>query len=194
MARGGGKKAAALGPASESVRAANDRLRELLSRKTVRGSEADRKVAEQVTSELRGLLDLDDLTRRALVDHWDKMTVAQRGAVTTTLREIIERRYIKDLRDNLDYRVDYKGETAADGGAMLVKTVIHAKKNARPVKIRVEYLTEQKAGAWRVVDVVTDDVSLVKNYRSQFNRIISKEGVDGLIARMRNKLAEAERT
>ena len=48
----------------------------------------------------------------------------------------------------------------------------------------VDYRMREEKGAWRIVDIVVDDVSTVENYRSSFNRIIKKEGMDGLIARL----------
>jgi ABC-type transporter MlaC component len=49
-----------------------------------------------------------------------------------------------------------------------------------------------KDGTWKTSDVVTDDVSMLENYRNQFNKIIGKEGVPGLIARMKKKLASEQ--
>jgi phospholipid transport system substrate-binding protein len=181
--------AANLGPASQAVRAANERMRQLLAQKAEKASAAEAKLTAKVTAEMRSLLDIDDLTKRALVDHWDKMSASERGDVTTTMRAIIERQYLSDLRQNLDYDVDYRGDDPVDSGAR-VKTVIKAKQNNRPVKIKVDYLASAQAQSWRVWDVVTDDVSLVTNYRTQFNKIIAREGVAGLITRMKNKLAK----
>jgi phospholipid transport system substrate-binding protein len=50
--------------------------------------------------------------------------------------------------------------------------------------LKLEYVLRQDGGTWRAYDVVTDGVGLVENYRAQFNKIIAKEGFDGLIARM----------
>jgi len=49
---------------------------------------------------------------------------------------------------------------------------------------RIDYRMRQENGNWRIVDIIVDDVSTVDNYRASFNRIIKKEGMDGLIARL----------
>ncbi len=172
---------------SEAIKTANNRVRELLAAKAAPGSAEERKAASKITSELRGLFDIGDLAKRALVDHWGEMTPAQRTALVDTLRQIVERNYIAQLRSNLDYEIGYTGEEK-QGGDVLVHTVIKAQRGGRPVEIPVDYLLHPEDGGYRAYDVITDDVSILKNYRSQFNRIIAKDGVDGLIKRMKAKL------
>ena len=146
-----------------------------------------------MTRELRDLFDIRDLARRALVDHWDGMKPAERDEVVLLLQKLVEKNYVKSLRSRLKVQVDYKVETP-QGDTVLVRTVVRAEKKGRPVDIAVDYVLGRDAAgaALRVFDVVTDDVSMLKNYRSQFNRIIAKEGVAGLLARMRAKDAKAK--
>ena len=67
-----------------------------------------------------------------------------------------------------------------EGDDTLVPTEVTVK--GEPTK--VDYRMREAAGSWHIVDIVVDDVSTVENYRSSFNRIIKKEGMDGLIARL----------
>lgn len=176
---------ASAGPATDAIRNANQRVRELLSTK------GDAKAASKITHELRDLFDIGDLAKRALADHWQEMSPSQRTQLVDTLRMIVERSYIAQLKSNLSYEVAYQGEEPK-GGDVLVKTVIKAERSGRPVEIPVEYLLHPEGSGFRAYDVVTDDVSILKNYRSQFNRIIAKDGVDGLIKRMKAKLDKNE--
>jgi len=177
--------------ATDAIRRGNDRLRELLAKKTPDQASRD-KVNTQLTRELRGLFDIGFLAERAMVDHWEKMTPKQRTDLKTTLQQIIEKNYLSQLRGNLDYGIDYLGEVAQDGN-VLVKTAIRAEKEGRPAKISVDYRLRVEGDHWRVFDVVTEGVSVLQNYRAQFNRIVAKEGVDGLIARMRARLEKGEK-
>lgn len=177
--------------ATEEIRNANEKVRELLSTQVERGSDAERKNASKITHELRDLFDIGDLAKRALVDHWQEMTPAQRNSLVDTLRSIVERNYIAQLRSNLSYQTVYNGEEK-QGDDVVVKTTIKAQRGGRPVEIGVDYRLRPEGNGWRVYDVVTDDVSILKNYRSQFNRIIGKEGIDGLIRRMKAKLDQNE--
>ncbi|HEY3450139.1 MAG TPA: ABC transporter substrate-binding protein [Myxococcales bacterium] len=177
--------------ATEAVKKANDRLRELLGQPTTSPAAKD-KVNQQITKELGSLLDIGLLAERALVDHWEKMTPKQRTDVVATLKQIIEKNYLSQLRGNLDYKIDYLGEEPKDANVK-VKTAIRTEKNGRMTKILVDYTLRPEGAGWRVFDVITEDVSILNNYRSQFNRIIAKDGVDGLIATMRSKLEKGDK-
>jgi len=176
--------------ATDAMKDANARLRTILAKQPP-NAPPSKEAAEQVTHELRDLFDIGLLAQRALVDHWDKMTPGERDEIVTTLRQIVEKNYVSQLRSNLDYKIDYTGEEKK-GEEVLVKTVIRGKKNGRPAKVKVDYRLVAVGDSWRVYDVVTEDVSILDNYRSQFNRIIAKDGVKGLIGRMKAKLEKGE--
>ena len=167
----------------EVVENTNTRLRSLLSAKAP---------PEKITTEMRNLFDIGDLAKRALVDHWDTMSATQRQKSVETLRAIVERNYVSQLKSSLKYDVKYVGEEP-QGGDTLVKTVVQAERKGRPFEIAVDYLLHPEGQGWKVYDIITDEVSLLKNYRSQFNRIINKDGVDGLIKRMNTKLESGEK-
>jgi phospholipid transport system substrate-binding protein len=178
---------AADGPGTKAVRGANDTIAKLLKTKVKVGSPEEKKAAEKVTESVRGFLDIDELAKRALVDHWGKITDAQKTEFLTLLRALIEDNYIKGLRANLEYQVAYQSEAAGADKTIVVKTEITAKKRGRPIKIAVDYVLVDVGGKLKCFDVRTDGVGLVENYRAQFNKIIAKDGFDGLIAKMKKK-------
>ncbi|HET6347313.1 MAG TPA: ABC transporter substrate-binding protein [Myxococcota bacterium] len=177
--------APAPGSATDAIQVAHEKVRGLLQAEATAPDKAAH--ASAITQALRDLFDIGLLAERALTDHWAKMTAAQRSALVTTLQSIIEKNYVSQLRGNLAYEVEYAGEETA-GDDVLVHTVIHAKRNGRPANIPVDYRLHKGAAGWRIYDVLTEGVSILQNYRSQFSRIIAKEGVDGLITRMKAKL------
>jgi ABC-type transporter MlaC component len=119
---------AADGPGTKAVRGANDTIARLLKTKAKPGSPEEQKAAEKVTASVRDFLDIDELARRALVDHWAKLGDAQKAEFLALLRALIEDNYIKGLRANLDYQVAYKGEAPGPDKTTIVKTEITAKK------------------------------------------------------------------
>jgi phospholipid transport system substrate-binding protein len=178
------------GPGIRSVRAANLTIAKLLKQKAAPGSAAERELARKVTDSVRGFLDIEELGRRALVDHWGNLTPPQQQQFMTLLRELIEKSYIKGLRANLEYEVVFTGEKRV-GEDIMVTTEIKAKRNGRPITVAVDYTLRQDGKDWRAFDVLTDGVGLVENYRAQFNKIIAKEGFEGLLRRMERKRDEA---
>jgi phospholipid transport system substrate-binding protein len=177
------------GPGTKAVKKANDTIAALLAKKVEAGSEEEKALAAEVTSSVRGFLDIDELGKRAMADHWESLTEAQRTEFLSVLRGLIEDNYVKGLRANLEYKVEYKGEAKQDDGTLLVKTVIKTKRRGRAYSIKVDYRLRKDGKTWRCYDVMTDGVGLVENYRAQFNKIVAKDGFDGLIAKMKKKRA-----
>ncbi|WP_428264455.1 MlaC/ttg2D family ABC transporter substrate-binding protein [Haliangium sp.] len=177
------------GDGTRAVRSANDTIAKLLRRKVEPGSAEEKRLATRVTESVRAFLDVDELGRQALVDHWDRLEEAKRNEFLSVLRQLIERNYVRGLRANLDYQVAYTGERR-DGDTLRVATEIHTKRRGRPYTVSIDYVLRRQGKDWRAFDVVTDGVGLVENYRAMFNKIITKEGFDGLLRRMKKKLAE----
>jgi len=181
----------AAGAATATVRDANTTLKELLQRKSEPGSAEEKKLTAEVRTRLGSFLDVDELGRRALRDHWSKLTPEQRREFSTLLRELVEASYLKALRARLEYEVAYLDETSTDSGVK-VATEVRTLRNGRKQKMSIDYVLHRQNDEWRVFDLVTDGVGLVENYRSQFNKVIGKEGVAGLLQRMRKKKLDAD--
>jgi len=185
----GPRAVAAEGAPTATVRQANRTLTELLRKKAAPGSAEEKALAKEMTQKLAGFLDVNELGRRALKDHWEKLTDEQKKEFSKLLRELVEANYLKALRSQLEYDVAYVSETPKDSGVS-VATEVRSVRNGRKQTISIDYVLHQDQIAWRVFDLVTDGVGLVQNYRGQFNKIIAKEGVNGLLERMRKKKLE----
>jgi phospholipid transport system substrate-binding protein len=167
----------------ETLRKTNDQLRKLLK-------EPDpTKVRSSIKELVNGFLDYQELSTRALGEHWEKLKPEQRTEFVGVLRDLIERNYVRQLRSNVDYDVVYKTEDVK-GKEATVQTAVKAKRKGREVEIPIDYKLSERGGKWVVFDVITEEVSLVRNYRSQFQKIIEKDGYEGLIAKMKKRLAE----
>lgn len=186
---GSGPALAEDGPGTQAVRRANDEVKALLDKKPEPGSAAEKQLASQISTQLKGFLDVDELGQRALGEHYAKLTSAQRKEYLTLLRQLVEANYVKAMRSNSTYEVRYLDEVEQDG-ARLVKTELAIQRNGRPEVMSVDYRLRKNADQWRAFDLVTDGVGLVENYRAQFNQIIAKEGIGGLLERMRKKKAQ----
>jgi phospholipid transport system substrate-binding protein len=181
--------AAAAEPPTQTLKRLNDKITRLLARKTKPGTPADKKVRDEVKKLVNSLLDYEELAKLSLGKHWKERSEKQRAEFVALLRDLIERNYVKQLRGNLGYKLEYGKETV-NGDEAEVKTTITVTKNSRPTRIQIDYKLRRQDGRWMVYDVITDEVSIVKNYRSQFNRIIKKESYDALVKKMRRKLEE----
>jgi phospholipid transport system substrate-binding protein len=151
--------------------------------------------AELQRAEVRKLvgsfLDYAELARRSLARHWDGLTVKQRDEFVNTLRELVERSYLKQVHGNANYNIKYDKEIKQDCEAT-VTGMLNTMARGKKVKIALEYKMLWRGDHWVVYDVVTDEQSMLENYRAEFNKIINKEGFDALMKRMKKKLAEKD--
>lgn len=136
-------------------------------------------------------LDFDELGRRALARHWEGLSPKQRTEFVSTLRELIERSYLKQVHGAANYNLEFQKETITDSQADVIAT-LHASSKGKKVEVAMEYKLLYKGGRWLVYDVVTDEQSMIENYRAEFNKIIAKESFDALMKRMKKKLQEKE--
>ncbi len=185
---------AAAGPGTQVVKTANDKISALLKQKVAPGSKEEKDLATKVTTSVRDFLDIDELGKRAMVDQWSKLTPDQQKEFLDTLRALIEDNYVRGLRANLDYSVDYTGESTDKDGNVIVTTQINTKRHNRPYKIEVDYVLKKEGDKLKAWDVRTDGVGLVENYRTQFDKIIEKDGFAGLISKMKKKQANPQGT
>lgn len=179
--------APATGPGTTAVKSANEKIAALLKQKPAAGSKEEKELAAKVTTSVRDFLDIDELGKRAMADQWSKLTKEQQNEFLTTLRSLIEDNYVRGLRANLQYTVDYTGETTDKDGNVVVTTQINTMRKNRKLKIGVDYVLKKDGTKLKAWDVKTDGVGLVENYKTQFNKIIEKEGFAGLIAKMKKK-------
>jgi phospholipid transport system substrate-binding protein len=164
----------------------------LLRRAVPDGSAEDKKKQQQIKQLAGELLDYGELTKRAMANHWETINPKQQSDLVATLKELIERNYVKQLKSNLDYKVEYTDEKVK-GDQAEVQSIVKVRTKGKSTDAEIVYkMHKVKEGAWLVWDVVTDEVSLMRNYKTQFNKIITESGFDELLKKMKKKLNEED--
>jgi phospholipid transport system substrate-binding protein len=188
------EKPASLPPANSSpmaeLKKSNERLDKVLQRNRPDWSPEAELQRSEVRKVVGSFLDYAELARRALAKHWDTLTVKQREEFVETLRELVERSYLRQVHGNPNYTIKYEKETKDGNEADVVGTLLTVSRGKK-VKIGLEYKMMWK-DHWVVYDVITDEQSMLENYRAEFNKIINKEGFEALLKRMKKKLDEKE--
>lgn len=145
---------------------------------------------DELTRTLGDLLDYQELSRRSLASHWGERSEAERTEFVSILQQLVERSYRENLQRTVSYDVRYQNAEAR-GDDVLVQTEARDRNNRRAPPVSIDYLVQQRGGAWKVVDLTVDGgLSMVDNYRRQFERILRREGWSGLMDRMRSRLSE----
>ena len=162
--------------ATEALKARDAEIRAALPPQGTEPSPATRKKLEGIVTQA---VDLEGMAKAALGKTWDETPPAKRKKFL----EAFKSRFRKATGDQLDqYRstnVKYFAEKKDEEDTMVPTEVV-----VKGDPTHIDYRMRRESGDWRIVDIVVDDVSTVENYRASFNRIIKKEGMDGLIARL----------
>ena len=130
--------------------------------------------------------DFTETARRALGPHWQARTPAEREEFTGLFADLLERSYIGKIELYSGEKVAYLGDTIDDGFAT-VRTKLITK---QATEVPIDYRMIRRDDRWLVYDVSIEGVSLIANYRAQFNKIIQTSGYASLVQRLRAKQAE----
>lgn len=128
--------------------------------------------------------DWEEMARRSLATHWAKRTTDEKKEFVFLFADLLERTYMRKVEDYSGEKVLYERETK-DGDYATVKVKIVTKKNK---DIPVDYRLKKGGNNWLIYDVSIEGVSLVNNYRSQFNSIIMQSSYENLINRLKEKV------
>jgi phospholipid transport system substrate-binding protein len=172
------------------LKKANKKITKLLDEKIEAGSAAAKLRDDKIKKIVDGFLDFETLSTKAMGKHWEERTEEEKGEYSKLFRELIQKNYLKQIHEKADYEMLYDSEQI-DVDKAVVNTTVKAKnKQGEEAETAVVYKLRKAKGKWLVVDIETDEVSLVGNYRSQFNKIITKDGFKALIEKMKKKIDE----
>ena len=127
----------------------------------------------------------EEMARRSLAKHWAPRTDEEKKEFIRLFGELLERTYMSKVEGYSGEKVLYEGERADEDYAT-VKVKIETKKN---VDIPVEYRLKKEGNDWLVYDISIEGVSLVNNYRTQFNSILTQSSYEDLVKKLRAKVA-----
>ncbi|MGQ4807360.1 Intermembrane phospholipid transport system binding protein MlaC [Candidatus Entotheonellaceae bacterium PAL068K] len=134
-----------------------------------------------------------EMAQRSLGRHWRKRTPEERQTFVALFSDLLERSYISKIEEysGSQRTILYPKESIDKDGYAIVRSEIV---NERDLNIEIEYRLLHRDGDWQVYDVVIEGVSLVSNYRTQFNKIILEDSFATLVKRMRLKLDQVQAT
>jgi len=170
---------AAAGELTELVRRTTDQVLSILENPHLQEAERQQRL-HQLAGEV---FNWQEMARRALAVHWRDRTPEQQQEFVQLFRDLVENVYINRLQQAASERRDiqYVGEQVEGSRAAVRTKVITARNQEVPIEYRLSKVGDQ----WKIYDVLVEGVSLVNNYRSQFNRIIATSSYNDLVARMK---------
>ena len=130
--------------------------------------------------------DATETARRVLARHWQARTPAERDEFTQLFADLLERTYIARLDEYGGERIRYVSESV-DGELATVRARIVTRTG---IEVPVESRMVLRGERWLIYDVLIENVSLVANYRSQFDRIVRSSSYEELVRRLKQKRDE----
>lgn len=129
------------------------------------------------------VFDFEEMSKRCLGTNWKTATPDQQKEFQKLFSNLLAKNYIKQIREKA------KGSKFKILGAQEAsdKATVQTMVTTDAGDLKIDYRLYNKPGQWKVYDVIVENIGLVSNYRSEFSDIVSKEGVSGLIEKLRNK-------
>jgi phospholipid transport system substrate-binding protein len=131
-----------------------------------------------------GMFDQVELSRQTLAQNWNNLNPAQREEFVRLFRQVLEKAYIDKILAYVNEKVVFDREIQLSGTKAEIQTTIITPSKKIPVFYRVIL----KGSEWKVYDVVIENVSLISNYRTQFNDILAKNTPDQMLEILREKV------
>jgi phospholipid transport system substrate-binding protein len=181
----GSAAAAAAGP-KEQLKAAIDRVLLILNDRALKGPAraaerhaAIRRVADEI-------FDFEETARRAMARHWRPLSAAQQAEFVEVFSDLLERVYMSKIELYSGEKIQYPGERV-EGDFAIVSTRFVTKTGT---EVPIDYRMRKRGERWRIYDVSIEGVSLVANYRTQFDSVLRTASYEELLARMRSRAEE----
>lgn len=168
--------------AKERVIHTVDSVMEILSDQQLKARERAQDRRQFVKQAVNGLLDYEEMGKRTLGAQWQNLTKTEQEEFVELFQQFLSNSYESRFEDYSDEKVQYLGERQK-GDFTEVRTVLKSNKVQVPLDFRLLW----KSGQWWVYDLVVDNISLVKNYRAQFDKIIRASSYEGLREKLQSK-------
>lgn len=171
---------------TDEVRSVVDEVVHILANPELKKPSKEPQRRQQLRTAIGRIFDFQEMAQRSLATHWKERTPAERKEFVALFQTLLENSYAGKIESYHDEKIVYQKESV-DGQYAEVRSKVIAPKGD---EYALDYRLIQKGGRWFVYDVVIEGVSLVSNYRSQFNRIVNSQGYPELLKKLRSKSEE----
>lgn len=175
---------AAAGPATDQTRMTVDKVLSILKNPSLQSNPKQRRDLLRETIYPR--FDFTEMAKRSLGSHWSRRSPEEQREFVKAFTELLETSYLDKIESFNGDKVTYTREQQEQGDVEVFTKVV-SKKNE---EFSINYKLHSAGGEWKVYDVVVEDISLVNNYRSQFNRILANASFDELLRKLQQKTPE----
>ncbi|MBU8911984.1 MAG: ABC transporter substrate-binding protein [Desulfobacterales bacterium] len=171
-------------PVQEQLKVTLDQIMEILKDPSFKGEEQVEKRRLSLRKVIKERFSFAKMSQLTLSRHWKKRSDEEKKAFIDLFSQLLEETYVSKIEGYTDEKVVYVREFVKKKKAQVNTKII-----TKTIEIPIDYrMYKTKDGSWLVYDLVIEGVSLVGNYRSQFNHILQKKSYDQLVAKLRKKV------
>jgi phospholipid transport system substrate-binding protein len=168
------------GPPTDQLRDGVQRVVKILRDPELRGDAKANERSAAVNKVADEIFDFGETAKRALGQHWAQRTPAEREEFVRIFTELLQRTYFSKV-DQYNSELTFQGDVV-DGDQAVVRSTLLLGKGG---EMLLDYRMHHPRDRWQVYDISIDGISLVANYRSQFNKIVRTDSYEGLVARLK---------
>jgi len=179
-------RAATAGP-QDQLKSSIDKLFVVLRDKNLKGDANCNLRREKIAEVVFMQFDMQRMAKFSLGRSWRDLKETERDQFANLFRKLLSKSYIATIDGYAGEEISYKKEIIKGDKAEVRTMVVGSSK-----EIPLNYKLKLSDGRWLIYDVIIENVSLVRNYRSQFSPIMKKSGFSGLIEKMEKKIAQTE--
>jgi phospholipid transport system substrate-binding protein len=170
------------GPPSDQLKTGIDKVVHVLADPSLKGTAKARERRDTLREITGPLFDWSEMASRALGRHWQPRTEAERQEFVRLFHDLLERSYLSTLERYNGERVTY-GTESVEGDQATIRTQVLNKEGQQ---LPVDYRMVRRGDRWLVYDVLIEGVSLVANYRAQFDQIIRTGSYEKLVEKLKS--------
>lgn len=175
------------GTPQQIIEAQVNKVLDVLREPTSEGESGKKAKEEKIWSIFDSIFDYTELSKRTLSRNWKKLNGDQQKEFEELFRKLLGNVYMDRILAYKDEKVAFERETMLSKDKAEVQTKILTSTKEIPMNYRMIANNDQ----WKVYDVVIEGVSMIKNYRSQFNDILAKKPPEELLKILRKKVGKA---
>ena len=174
---------AGAGAPTDQLRDGVDRVFKILRDPAMAGDTHAAERRNAIVIAAGNIFDFGEMAKRSLGQHWTARTPAERRQFVALFTDLIQHSYISKVDQHSKAKMAFKGETI-EGDLAAVRTTIPLSNGS---EMPLEYRMQNIDSRWRVYDISIDGISLVSNYRAQFNKIIRIDSFEILMTKLKSR-------
>lgn len=171
------------GAASDQLKQSVEKIQTILADPSLKGDAMSANRRQKLKEAVHGRFAFDEMAKRSLGSQWQKRTPSEQQEFVRLFTDLLEGAYLGKLEEYSGEKIQFVNERQEKDFAEVNTKLI----NRKGENFALDYRLLNMNGEWKVTDVVIENISLVNNYRSQFNRVLAKSSFEELVQAMKQR-------